>query len=98
LDPAAATWFSRTSGAPPPSLNDGVSIAQEIELEDPYENIGAELVKEVANKTNDYAGDGTSTSVVLAPGMVRLCLLNLAAGCQPICSHARYPEGRERHL
>lgn len=64
--------------------NDGVTIAKEIELEDPFENMGAQLVKEVSTKTNDVAGDGTTTAVVLAQGMVREGLKNLAAGANPI--------------
>ncbi len=68
----------------PTITNDGVSIAKEIELEDPYENIGAALVKEVAKKTDDVAGDGTTTATVLAWSMVREGLRNLAAGANPM--------------
>ncbi|HEU5222336.1 MAG TPA: chaperonin GroEL [Candidatus Lumbricidophila sp.] len=68
----------------PTITNDGVSIAKEIELEDPFEKIGAELVKEVAKKTDDVAGDGTTTSVVLAQALVREGLRNVAAGADPI--------------
>ena len=68
----------------PTITNDGVSIAKEIELEDPYEKIGAELVKEVAKKTDDVAGDGTTTATVLAWAMVREGLRNVAAGANPI--------------
>jgi len=68
----------------PTITNDGVSIAKEIELEDPFEKIGAELVKEVAKKTDDVAGDGTTTSVVLAWAMVREGLRNVAAGANPM--------------
>ncbi|HYI46569.1 MAG TPA: TCP-1/cpn60 chaperonin family protein, partial [Actinomycetota bacterium] len=68
----------------PTITNDGVSIAKEIELEDPYEKIGAELVKEVAKKTDDVAGDGTTTATVLAQAMVRVGLRNVAAGANPI--------------
>jgi chaperonin GroEL len=68
----------------PTITNDGVSIAKEIELEDPYENIGAELVKEVAKKTDDVAGDGTTTATVLAWSMVREGLRNVAAGANPM--------------
>ncbi len=64
--------------------NDGVTIAKEIELEDPFENMGAQLVKEVSTKTNDVAGDGTTTAVVLAQAMIREGLKNLAAGANPI--------------
>ncbi|HJR44484.1 MAG TPA: chaperonin GroEL [Actinomycetota bacterium] len=68
----------------PTITNDGVSIAKEIDLEDPYEKIGAELVKEVAKKTDDVAGDGTTTATVLAQAMVREGLRNVAAGANPI--------------
>ncbi|MCL1878191.1 MAG: chaperonin GroEL [Defluviitaleaceae bacterium] len=64
--------------------NDGVTIAKEIELECPFENMGAQLVKEVATKTNDVAGDGTTTAIVLAQAMVREGLKNIAAGANPI--------------
>lgn len=64
--------------------NDGVSIAKEIELEDPFENIGAQLVKEVATKTNDVAGDGTTTATVLAQAMITEGLKNITAGANPI--------------
>ena len=68
----------------PTITNDGVSIAKEIELEDPNERIGAELVKEVAKKTDDVAGDGTTTATVLAWSMVREGLRNVAAGANPM--------------
>ncbi|MYM20709.1 chaperonin GroEL [Brevibacterium sp. 5221] len=68
----------------PTITNDGVSIAKEIELEDPYEKIGAELVKEVAKKTDDVAGDGTTTATVLAQALVREGLRNVAAGADPL--------------
>src|SRR5712691_5742449 len=68
----------------PTITNDGVSIAKEIELEDPKERIGAELVKEVAKKTDDVAGDGTTTATVLAHAMVKLGLRNVAAGANPM--------------
>ena len=64
--------------------NDGVTIAKEIELEDPFENMGAQLVKEVATKTNDVAGDGTTTATVLAQAMINEGMKNLAAGANPI--------------
>ena len=67
-----------------PITNDGVTIAKEIELEDPYEKIGAELVKKVAKKTDDVAGDGTTTATVLAQSLVREGLRNVAAGANPI--------------
>ena len=64
--------------------NDGVTIAKEIELEDRFENMGAQLIKEVASKTNDVAGDGTTTATVLAQAMVHEGMKNLAAGANPI--------------
>ena len=75
--------LSKSWGAPT-ITNDGVSIAKEIDLEDPYERIGAELVKEVAKKTDDVAGDGTTTATVLAWSMVREGLRNVAAGANPM--------------
>src|SRR3982750_2411827 len=68
----------------PTITNDGVSIAKEIELEDPFENMGAQLVKEVATKTNDIAGDGTTTATVLAQALVKEGLRNVAAGANPM--------------
>src|SRR5690348_65746 len=67
----------------PTITNDGVTIAKEIELADPYQNLGAQLVKEVATKTNDIAGDGTTTATVLAQAMVREGLRNVTAGANP---------------
>ena len=64
--------------------NDGVTIAKEVELEDPFENMGAQLIKEVATKTNDVAGDGTTTATLLAQAMIREGLRNLAAGANPM--------------
>jgi chaperonin GroEL len=69
---------------PPQITNDGVTIAREIEFEDPWENMGAQLVKEVATKTNDVAGDGTTTATVLAQAMIREGLKNVAAGANPM--------------
>ena len=68
----------------PTITNDGVSIAKEVELDDPFENMGAQLVKEVATKTNDVAGDGTTTATVLAQALVHLGLRNVAAGANPM--------------
>src|SRR5436190_11447443 len=67
----------------PTITNDGVTIAREVELEDPFENMGAQLVKEVATKTNDVAGDGTTTATVLAQALVHEGLRNVAAGASP---------------
>ena len=75
--------IAKSFGAPT-ITNDGVTIAKEIELSDPVENMGAQLVKEVATKTNDVAGDGTTTATVLAQAMVKEGLRNLAAGAQPM--------------
>ena len=63
--------------------NDGVTIAKEVELDDPFENMGAQLVKEVSTKTNDVAGDGTTTATLLAQAMIHEGLKNLAAGANP---------------
>ena len=75
--------LGRKYGAPV-ITNDGVSIAREIDLEDPFEDMGVQLLKEVATKTNDVAGDGTTTATVLAQAMVREGLKNVAAGANPI--------------
>ena len=64
--------------------NDGVTIAKEVELEDPFENMGAQLVREVATKTNDVAGDGTTTATLLAQAIVREGLKNVSAGANPM--------------
>jgi len=69
---------------PPTITNDGVTIAKEIELEEPFENIGAQLIKEVATKTNDVAGDGTTTATVLAQSMLHDGMKNVAAGANPM--------------
>ena len=68
----------------PTITNDGVTIAKEIELDDPFENMGAQLVKEVATKTNDVAGDGTTTATLLAQALIREGLKNVAAGANPM--------------
>src|SRR5471030_566464 len=68
----------------PTVTNDGVTIARDIDLEDPFENMGAQLVKEVATKTNDVAGDGTTTATLLAQAMVREGMRNVAAGANPM--------------
>ena len=70
--------------------NDGVTIAKEIELEDPFENMGAQLVKEVSIKTNDVAGDGTTTATLLAQAIIREGMKNVAAGANPM-------DGKEGH-
>src|SRR6201985_2873778 len=68
----------------PTITNDGVTVAKEVELDDPYENLGAQLAKEVATKTNDIAGDGTTTATVLAQAMVHHGLRSVAAGANPM--------------
>src|SRR5689334_23575478 len=68
----------------PTITNDGVTIARDIDLDDPFENMGAQLVKEVATKTNDIAGDGTTTATVLAQALVKEGLRNVAAGANPM--------------
>ena len=73
--------------------NDGVTIAREIELEDPYENMGAQLVKEVATKTNDVAGDGTTTATLLAQAIIREGLKNVTAGANPMLIRTWYKNG-----
>ena len=84
LGPKGRNVVLEKSWGAPTITNDGVSIAREIELEDPYEKIGAELVKEVAKKTDDVAGDGTTTATVLAQALVREGLRNVAAGSNPM--------------
>ena len=78
----------------PTVTKDGVTVAKEIELEDPYENMGAQMVREVASKTSDAAGDGTTTATVLAEAIFREGLKNVTAGASPISHAARHPEGR----
>ena len=84
LGPKGRNVVLEKSWGAPTITNDGVSIAREIDLEDPYEKIGAELVKEVAKKTDDVAGDGTTTATVLAQALVREGLRNVAAGSSPM--------------
>ena len=84
LGPKGRNVVLEKSWGAPTITNDGVSIAKEIDLEDPYEKIGAELVKEVAKKTDDVAGDGTTTATVLAWALVREGLKNVAAGANPM--------------
>ncbi|MCS7174208.1 chaperonin GroEL [Pseudothermotoga sp.] len=84
LGPKGRNVVIEKSWGSPTITNDGVSIAKEIELEDKFENLGAQLVKEVASKTNDVAGDGTTTATVLAQTMIKEGLKNVAAGANPI--------------
>ena len=84
LGPKGRNVVLAKSWGAPTITNDGVTIAREIELEDPFENMGAQLVKQVATKTNDVAGDGTTTATVLAQAMVHVGLRNVAAGANPM--------------
>src|SRR5437867_6095894 len=84
LGPKGRNVVLDTKWGTPTITNDGVSIAKEIVLDDPYEKLGAELVKEVAKKTDDVAGDGTTTATVLAQALVREGLRNVAAGASPL--------------
>jgi len=84
LGPKGRNVVIEKSWGSPTITNDGVSIAKEIELEDKFENLGAQLVKEVASKTNDVAGDGTTTATILAQAMIKEGLKNVAAGSNPI--------------
>ncbi len=95
LGPKGRNVVLAKSWGAPTITNDGVSIAKEIELEDPYENLGAELVKEVAKKTDDVAGDGTTTATVLAWAMVREGLRNVAAGANPMSLKKGIEQGVE---
>ena len=80
----SSAWSLDVYKRQPLITNDGVTIAKEIELADAFENMGAQLVKEVATKTNDVAGDGTTTATVLAQAMINEGMKNLAAGANPI--------------
>src|ERR1041385_5898102 len=84
LGPKGRNVVLGRNGGAPTITNDGVTIAKEVELEDPWENMGAQLAKEVATKTNDVAGDGTTTATVLARAMVHLGMRNVAAGANPM--------------
>ena len=83
LGPKGRNVLLQKTFGPPQITNDGVTIAKDIDLEDPWENMGAQLVKEVASKTNDVAGDGTTTATVLAQAIIREGLKNVAAGANP---------------
>ena len=84
LGPRGATSSSTRSSAAPRITKDGVTVAKEIELEDPFENMGAQMVREVASKTSDVAGDGTTTATVLAQAIFRGGLKNVTAGANPM--------------
>src|ERR687894_3007630 len=81
---------------PPTITNDGVTIAKEIQLDDPFENMGAQLLKEAATKTNDVAGDGTTTATVLAQAIVTEGLKNVAAGANPMLLKQGIDQGTQR--
>src|SRR5213082_1408436 len=84
LGPAGRNVILDKKFGSPTITKDGVTVAKEIELDDPYENMGAQLVREVASKTNDVAGDGTTTATVLAQAILTEGLRNVAAGANPI--------------
>src|SRR5438105_10005347 len=83
LGPRGRNVILEKKFGPPSIVDDGVSVAKEIELKDPFENLGAQLAREVASKTNDVAGDGTTTATVLAQAMVREGMRMVAAGANP---------------
>jgi chaperonin GroEL len=95
LGPRGRTVVLDKKFGPPAIVNDGVSIAKEIELKDPFENMGAQLAKEVATKTNDVAGDGTTTATVLAQAIVREGVKNVAAGANPMALKRGLEKGVE---
>ena len=84
LGPRGRNVIIEKSFGSPTVTNDGVTVAKEIELKDPYENMGAQMVKEVASKTNDVAGDGTTSATVLAEAIFEEGLKNVTAGANPI--------------
>ena len=84
LGPRGRNVVLEKAYGPPLITNDGVSIAKEIELDDPFENMGAQLIKEVATKSNDVAGDGTTTATILAQAIVKEGLKMVSAGSNPI--------------
>ncbi|MEK9694786.1 MAG: TCP-1/cpn60 chaperonin family protein, partial [Candidatus Poseidoniales archaeon] len=84
LGPAARTVVLEKSWGSPTIINDGVTIAKDIELEDPFANMGAKLIQEVASKTQDNAGDGTSTASVMTQALVHSGMRNVAAGASPV--------------
>src|SRR6516165_8031953 len=84
LGPAGRNVVLEKKFGAPQIVNDGVTVAKEIELSDPFENAGAQLVREVCSKTNDLAGDGTTTAAVLAQAMIKEGLRNVAAGANPM--------------
>jgi len=95
LDPRVVTSCWTKKFGSPTITNDGVTIAREIDLPDPFENMGAQLLKEAATKTNDVAGDGTTTATVLAHAIVNEGLKNLAAGANPMILRRGLEKGAE---
>jgi chaperonin GroEL len=95
LGPRGRNVVLEKKWGPPTITNDGVTIAKEVEVEDPFENLGAQLAKEVASKTNDVAGDGTTTATVLAQAMVHEGLRNVAAGASPVALRRGLQKGVE---
>ena len=97
LGPKGRNVILQKSFGSPTVTKDGVTVAKEIELEDTYENMGAQMVKEVASKTSDVAGDGTTTATVLAEAIFNEGLKAVAAGVNPRADEAGHREGRRRH-
>jgi chaperonin GroEL len=97
LGPKGRNVVLDTKWGSPTITNDGVTIAKEIELGDPFENMGAQLAKEVATKTNDVAGDGTTTATVLARAMVHNGMRNVAAGANPMALKRGIERGQGRY-
>src|SRR3989304_6349477 len=98
LGPRGRNVILERKFGPPAVVDDGVSVAKEIELRDPFENLGAHLAREVATKTNDVAGDGTTTATVLAQAIVREGMKNVAAGANPMALKLGLERGVETVL
>ena len=96
LGPKGRNVVIEKSFGAPRITKDGVTVAKEIELKDRFENLGAQMVREVASKTNDIAGDGTTTATVLAQAIVREGMKSIAAGMNPMDLQARHRHGRRR--
>src|SRR3954447_19401169 len=96
LGPKGRNVVLERLAGPPRITNDGVSIAREVELGDPFENMGAQLLREVANKTSLLTGDGTTTATVLAQALVREGMLTIAAGANPMLLRRGIEEATER--
>ena len=96
LGPAARTVVLEKSWGSPTIINDGVTIAKDIELQDPFANMGAKLIQEVASKTQDNAGDGTSTASVMTQALAHEGLKNVVRRCKPCSSQGRLRCGQRR--